>query len=111
MIFQSASNQNVKKSKILRSSVAGWIAIVCLLFLAFPAVAGSVNTYQVTGPVLALTNDMIAVQKGKDRWELGRDASTKVDGDLKVGSKVTIQYRMVAISVTVKPEKSTKKAK
>jgi hypothetical protein len=54
---------------------------------------------------------MIAVQKGKDRWELGRDASTKVDGDLKVGSKVTIQYRMVAISVTVKPEKSTKKAK
>ena len=61
--------------------------------------------------MLALTNDMIAVQKGKDRWELGRDASTKVDGDLKVGSKVTIQYRMVAISVTVKPEKSTKKAK
>ena len=73
-----------------------------------PAWAGSVNTYQVTGPVLEVTNDMIAVQKGKDRWELARDASTKVDGDLKVGSKVTIQYRMIATEVDVKPAKAKK---
>ena len=48
---------------------------------------------------------MIAVQKGKDRWEIARDASTKVTGDLKVGSKVTIAYRMTATSVEVKAEK------
>jgi hypothetical protein len=45
---------------------------------------------------------MIAVQKGKDRWEVARDAGTKVTGDLKVGSKVTIKYRMVATTVDVK---------
>jgi hypothetical protein len=48
---------------------------------------------------------MIAVQKGKDRWEMARDASTKVTGNLKVGSKVTIEYRMTATSVEVKAEK------
>ncbi len=51
---------------------------------------------------------MIAVQKGKDRWEIARDANTKIDGDLKVGSKVTIQYRMVAAQVNVKAEKPAK---
>jgi hypothetical protein len=56
---------------------------------------------------------MIAVQKGKDRWEIARDSSTKVTGDLKVGSKVTIEYRMTATSVDVKAEKAaaTKKKK
>ena len=70
--------------------------------------AGSANSYQVTGPVLEVNNDMIAVQKGKDRWELGRDASTKVNGDLAVGAKVTIQYRMIATQVDVKPGKAKK---
>lgn len=97
--------------EVLRTSIITVVAAVCLLSLPARAIAGSVNAYQVTGPVLEMTNDMIAVQKGKDRWELGRDASTKVDGDLKVGSKVTIQYRMTAVSVSVKPEKGAKKGK
>jgi hypothetical protein len=45
---------------------------------------------------------MIVVQKGKDRWEIARGADTKVTGDLKVGSKVTIEYRMNAATVEVK---------
>ena len=69
---------------------------------------GKAKTYQVTGPVLEVTNTMIAVQKGKDRWEIARDADTKVTGDLKVGSEVTIQYRMSATSVEVKPAKASK---
>jgi hypothetical protein len=73
-----------------------------------PVWAGPVNTYQVTGPVLEVRDDMVAVQKGKDRWELARDASTKVNGDLKVGEKVTIQYRMIATEVDVKPAKGKK---
>lgn len=73
-----------------------------------PAAAptGTAKTYQVTGPVLELTDTMIVVQKGKDRWELGRDANTKVTGDLKVGSPVTIMYRMTATSVEVKAPKA-----
>jgi hypothetical protein len=84
------------------------LALFLGLVLASVAWSAGPNAYQVTGPVLELKPDMIAVQKGKDRWEIGRDSSTKVSGDLKVGSKVTIQYRMTATSVEVKPEKSKK---
>ena len=77
-------------------------AVLLTALLAIPAVA-AVKTYQVTGPVLEVTADMIAVQKGKDRWEIARDANTKVTGDLKVGSKVTIEYRMHGTSVDVHP--------
>ena len=85
--------------------------ILCLATSTAAVFGGGVNSYQVTGPVLEVRNDMVAVQKGKDRWELSRDSSTKVDGDLKVGSKVTIQYRMVATTIEVKPDKASKKSK
>ena len=75
------------------------IVTVLILTLAVPLFAATAKTYQVTGPVLEVSSDMIVVQKGKDRWEIARDASTKVTGDLKVGSKVTIEYRMTATTV------------
>jgi hypothetical protein len=84
---------------------------VCVLLLATAVSAGQVSTYQVTGPVLEVKDDMIAVQKGKDRWELARDKDTKVTGDLKVGSKVTIQYRMTATSIDAKEAKVPKTGK
>jgi hypothetical protein len=90
----------------------GICAIVgCLNASALPLLAAGANSYQVTGPVLDVNNSMIAVQNGKDRWEIARDGATKVDGDLKVGSKVTIQYRMIANSIEVKPEKGSKRSK
>jgi hypothetical protein len=68
---------------------------------------GAVKTYQVTGPILAVTADAIVVQKGSEKWEIGRDADTKVTGDLQVGAKVTIEYRMTAATVTVKEANAT----
>lgn len=80
--------------------------------LAFSSVvlaAGS-KTYQVTGPILEMNDSMIAVQKGKDRWEIARDSSTKVTGDLKVGAKVTITYTMSATEIEAKVDKAAKPA-
>jgi hypothetical protein len=67
--------------------------------------AAEVNTYQVTGPVLSVTPTSITVQKDNEKWEIARDAKTPVKGDLKVGSKVTIKYRMTATNVEVKDGK------
>src|SRR5947208_17030886 len=75
------------------------------LALTIAAFAAGAKTYQVTGPVLEVTDTIIAVQKGKDRWEINRDANTKVTGDLKVGEKVTIAYTMSATEVEVKAGK------
>jgi hypothetical protein len=36
---------------------------------------------------------------------VARDAATKVTGDLKVGSKVTIEYTMTAKKIEVKEDK------
>ena len=80
-----------------------FLVFVVLLFASF-AFAGTTN-YQVTGPVLEVTNDSVTVQKGKEKWQIARDKDTKVEGDLKVGSKVTIHYTMKATSVEVKGEK------
>jgi len=79
------------------------------LMLSSAAFAAGAKTYQVTGPVLEVNDSVIAVQKGKDRWEINRDANTKVTGDLKVGEKVTITYTMSASNVEVKAGKGGKK--
>ena len=76
-------------------------ALFACLVLALPAVADDHN-YQVTGPVLAVTDTSITVKKGSSPWTVSRTAGTQVTGALKVGAKVTIQYHMVADSVTVK---------
>jgi len=81
------------------------LVVSAILLVASLAFAGGPKTYQVTGPVLELKDDLIVVQKGKDKWEVGRAADTKVTGDLKVGSKVTIEYKMTAATVEVKDAK------
>ena len=69
------------------------------------------KTYQVTGPVLEVRPDAVVVQKGTEKWEIARDGSTKVSGDLKVGAKVTITYRMTAADIEVKPATAPAKKK
>lgn len=84
------------------------LALALLLgSLATPALAAT-KTYQVTGPVLDVTDESVTVQKGKEKWEIARTPDTKVTGELKKGEKVTIEYRMTATSVEVKAAKAKK---
>jgi hypothetical protein len=50
-------------------------------------------------------DDVVVVQKGTEKWEIARDKTTKITGDLKVGAKVTIQYQMKATEIEVKADK------
>jgi hypothetical protein len=105
--------QRERKGTIMLKRTVLTFALTALIAasLAMPAHAAAPKTYQATGPVLELTADTIVIQKGSEKWEIGRDAATKVTGDLKVGSKVTIEYRMTAATVTVKPAKAAGKGK
>ncbi|HXZ91388.1 MAG TPA: hypothetical protein VEG36_00775 [Burkholderiales bacterium] len=87
------------------------IAKRSLFAVAMLLAASSAWAYQVTGPVLEVTDSKIVVQKGKEKWELARTPETKVTGDLKVGSKVTVEYSMTAKSIEVKGEKAGAKKK
>jgi hypothetical protein len=83
-----------------------------LIVLAASAAFGAgVKSYQVTGPVLEVKEDMIVVQKGSEKWEIARDKDSKVTGDLKVGSKATVKYTMKATSIDVKGEAAGQKKK
>jgi len=75
------------------------------LLAATTAFAGAPKTYQVTGPVLEVKDDMVVIQKGKEKWEIARDKDAKISGDLKVGSKATVTYTMKAANIEVKADK------
>ena len=66
--------------------------------------------YQVTGPVLEVTDSKIVVEKGKEKWEIARDKDTKGDKNIKKGDRVTIQYRMTATEIESKAGKKDDKA-
>lgn len=84
----------------LRTTLLALCAASQLLLTS--TVIAAPKTYQVTGPIIELTEKTIVVQKGDERWELARDENTKVKGELKVGQKVTIHYRMIAATVETK---------
>jgi hypothetical protein len=89
------------------------VLIFAIFVSAFEtSVAESAKSYQVTGPIIALTDNVITVQKNDENWEIARNAATKVDGKLAVGSRVTVHYKMTADSVEVKEaaDKSSEKA-
>src|SRR5262245_61328114 len=91
----------------MKKTLALAVLLVLASFTAGYAFAAT-KTYQVTGPVLDVRPDAVVVQKGTEKWEIARDSSTKVTGDLKVGAKVTVEYRMTAASIDVKPAAATK---
>jgi hypothetical protein len=84
------------------------VFVFVLMAAATMAFAAGPKTYQVTGPVLEIKGDVIVVEKGNEKWEVSRDAATKMDGELKVGSKVTVEYTMTAKKIEVKDTKDKK---
>lgn len=83
----------------------GLIVLLAVALFSTMAFAAGPTQYQWTGTVLEVKDDVIVVQKGKEKWEIGRDKDTKVSGgELAVGSKVTVYYTMKASSVEVKSD-------
>lgn len=79
------------------------------LLTGYMALAGDAKTYQVSGPVLEVTPTTITVQKGSEKWQINRDASTKAAAEPKVGAKVTVYYTMTATEISVKGGKGSSK--
>jgi hypothetical protein len=79
-------------------------------FLLFATGALAVDDFQVTGNVTEKTADSITVMKGKERFQIAIDKDTKMTGDVKVGGKVTIKYKMHASSIESK-DAAAKEAK
>ena len=74
---------------------------VALALVAAVAFAGN-KTYQFTGKVLEVKDNVIVVDKKGEKFEMKKDANTKIKGNLKVGAKVTVQYESRATDIEVK---------
>ena len=75
--------------------------------LAAPGLAAD-KSYQVTGPVVDVSDTSITVKKGNESWEITKTADTKVTGVVKKGDKVSVHYKMTATSVEAKAGKAKK---
>ena len=62
---------------MMRTSLSLAALTLAGALVAGPARAAAPRTYQVTGPVVSLTEDTIVVQKGPDKWEIAR---SELDG-------------------------------
>lgn len=81
-------------------------SLALAITLTLTPLAHAAKTYQVTGTVTKLTDKVITLEKTDgEKWELDRGDQTKITGDLKVGAKVTVEYKMSATKVEVKPSK------
>jgi hypothetical protein len=78
------------------------IAVIAVALALVASVAFAGKTYQFTGKVLEIKDNVIVVEKGKEKFEMTKDANTKIKGDLKVGAKVTVQYESRATEIEVK---------
>jgi Holliday junction resolvasome RuvABC DNA-binding subunit len=76
--------------------------LIALLFCGSAFAAA--KSYQVTGTVLDVKDDTIIVDKKGEKFEIGWPASTKVNGAVKKGDKVTVYYTMSAVEAEIKGE-------
>lgn len=73
--------------------------------------AFAVKSYQVTGPVIDITDSTITVDKKGEKFEIEKSASTKIEGEVTKGAKVTVYYKMTATDVEAKATKEKKSKK
>jgi hypothetical protein len=82
------------------------IFLVCVfIFVAVIASAAGSKTYMISGTITDMKGDVFTIQKDNTKYEMSRDAEAKVNGDLKVGSKVTVVYKMTATTIVVNENK------
>ncbi|OGW49772.1 MAG: hypothetical protein A2078_10255 [Nitrospirae bacterium GWC2_57_9] len=74
--------------------------VVALVLIASVAFAG--KTYQFMGKILEVKDNVIVVDKNGEKFEMAKDANTKIKGDLKVGARVTVKYESRATDIEVK---------
>jgi len=82
-----------------------FIGVFAVLMLIAPAAMA----YQVTGPVVEVSDTKIVVDKDGEKHEMAVTKDTKGVAKIKKGDKVTVQYKMTATSVEVKEDKAPAK--
>jgi uncharacterized protein YxeA len=88
------------------------LIVVCVIFLITAvAYAAQDGIRKATGELVKITAESVVIKRGKGEMVITRDAATNIAQNLKVGEKVTVEYKMIATSVAVKDTKTSKTKK
>jgi hypothetical protein len=68
-------------------------------YMVMPEMYSDFKTYSVTGTILEDNKAMVAVQKGKDRWEISHEDGRFIGA---TGEKVTLKWKAIASRVTAR---------
>lgn len=66
---------------------------------------GTTRPIRITGQVVEVRDDVIVVQKGKEKWEIARHPAAQIKGDIKKGARVTVDFRAIAANIEVRDDK------
>lgn len=92
-----------------RMSLTACAALVLMLTFVLGGYAAT-KSYQFTGTVKNIDGTTLTVEKSaKETWTFDTSKDTK--GTPKVGDKVTVQYKMVATDIEIKPATTATKKK
>jgi len=80
------------------------------IFAATMLFSAAAYAYQVTGPVLEVTDTKIVVDKNGEKHEIARNKDTKGDKNIKKGDRVTVEYNMIATKIESKAATKDDKA-
>jgi hypothetical protein len=94
ILYCGDARQPYGGNKIMKRSI--------IVFAAAMLVGSAAYAYQVTGPVLEVSDTKIVVDKNGEKHEIARDKDTKGGKDVKKGDRVTVQYRMTATEIEMK---------
>ena len=86
-------------NRLFKSVVVSFALLSSLAFAAGP------KSYQVTGEVTEVRDDVVVVMKGKEKFEIAKGADATA---VKVGQKVKVDYTMTATAIEVKDDAKKK---
>ncbi|MGN6719683.1 MAG: hypothetical protein ACTHLX_20110, partial [Candidatus Binatia bacterium] len=108
-------NETWKLGENKETKVNGQLAIGSRVTILYRLLATSIDdlksvridtpnsgSYRVAGPLVKLNDDVITVAKGNEQWEMRRNGETKVNGQLAIGSRVVVEYKLSATSIDVR---------
>jgi len=82
-------------------------ATTALVLMSSTAALAAGKSYPLVGQVAEITSSKITVIGGnKKKWEIARDANSKVPADIKVGSIVVVNANLTAEEVVDKTPKA-----
>lgn len=95
----------------MRKTLIGAALLMAVLLMGLGAASAQAakHSYEMEGPVIEVNDTSVVVRHAGRNWEIYREGSTQLEGDIRPGDRVRVEYTMTATHLEVKARKGKKK--